>query len=438
MAMNAAGVSGSSLAISTGASLIAPRRAIGRPSSLSSSIAGSSSGSSARAERRGDDQPADDQDQEDEGRVKRDLEPLAALARRRLGLGRRRRRRRERVVDLLDIAPAALPDIPSLRSLGPRSDCLSAVKQSARNIQWLMNPAFRLRSGAMTRRRSPFLGSLSLALAGAALLLGGCRQRQADALAVAVIGDRSADARRRARADRERGAGGAARQPRAGAGAVRRARPDRARARRALERQRRRPVATSSAWPRANGPTGARSWRATSRGSSSGRSRAPRGSATREALGAVEEVVAMTDRVIEIRLAAPRPNLLQLLAQPEFALVREGVGSGPFRIRARQQAAATPADRVAAPERASCPGSMARPASARRSRSGRSPPRPRSPPSAAASSTWCSAAPCPTCRWPAAPSCRAGRSASIPRAACSASSRRAATARWPSPRCAAC
>ena len=32
----------------------------------------------------------------------------------------------------------------------------------------------------------------------------------------------------------------------------------------------------------------------------------------------------MTDRVIEIRLSAPRPNLLQLLAQPEFALIREG------------------------------------------------------------------------------------------------------------------
>ena len=41
----------------------------------------------------------------------------------------------------------------------------------------------------------------------------------------------------------------------------------------------------------------------------------------------------MTDRVIEIRLRAPRPNLLQLLAQPEFGLVRAGVGTGPFRRR---------------------------------------------------------------------------------------------------------
>ena len=40
--------------------------------------------------------------------------------------------------------------------------------------------------------------------------------------------------------------------------------------------------------------------------------------------------MAMTDRVIEIRLSAPRPNLLQLLAQPEFGLVRASVGTGPF------------------------------------------------------------------------------------------------------------
>jgi peptide/nickel transport system substrate-binding protein len=50
----------------------------------------------------------------------------------------------------------------------------------------------------------------------------------------------------------------------------------------------------------------------------------------KDTLGAVTEVVAMTDRVIEIRLSAPRPNLLQLLAQPEFGLVRASVGSGPF------------------------------------------------------------------------------------------------------------
>jgi peptide/nickel transport system substrate-binding protein len=56
----------------------------------------------------------------------------------------------------------------------------------------------------------------------------------------------------------------------------------------------------------------------------------------KDTLGAVDEIVAMTDRVLEVRLSAPRPNLLQLLAQPEFALVREGQGSGPFRIADRR------------------------------------------------------------------------------------------------------
>ena len=54
-----------------------------------------------------------------------------------------------------------------------------------------------------------------------------------------------------------------------------------------------------------------------------------------DSLGAVEDIVAMTDRVIEIRLAAPRPNLLQLLAQPELGIVRAGFGSGPFMIGRR-------------------------------------------------------------------------------------------------------
>jgi peptide/nickel transport system substrate-binding protein len=52
----------------------------------------------------------------------------------------------------------------------------------------------------------------------------------------------------------------------------------------------------------------------------------------KDSLGAIGDVVAMTDRVIEIRLSAPRPNLLQLLAQPELALVRDGRGTGPFHI----------------------------------------------------------------------------------------------------------
>jgi peptide/nickel transport system substrate-binding protein len=50
----------------------------------------------------------------------------------------------------------------------------------------------------------------------------------------------------------------------------------------------------------------------------------------KDALGAVEDVVAMTDRVIEIRLLAPRPALLSRLAQPEMAILRNGRGTGPF------------------------------------------------------------------------------------------------------------
>jgi peptide/nickel transport system substrate-binding protein len=52
-------------------------------------------------------------------------------------------------------------------------------------------------------------------------------------------------------------------------------------------------------------------------------------------LGAVDEIVAMTDDVLEISLKSPRPNFLQLLAQPEMAIVRAGEGSGPYRGEAR-------------------------------------------------------------------------------------------------------
>lgn len=50
----------------------------------------------------------------------------------------------------------------------------------------------------------------------------------------------------------------------------------------------------------------------------------------KDSLGAVDDIVAMTDRVVEIRLLAPRPNLLSLLAQPEFAILRGKDGTGPF------------------------------------------------------------------------------------------------------------
>ena len=51
----------------------------------------------------------------------------------------------------------------------------------------------------------------------------------------------------------------------------------------------------------------------------------------KDSAGAIGDIVAMTDRVIEIQLIAPRPNLLSILAQPEFSILRGGEGSGPFR-----------------------------------------------------------------------------------------------------------
>ena len=44
-------------------------------------------------------------------------------------------------------------------------------------------------------------------------------------------------------------------------------------------------------------------------------------------------VEAMTENVLEISLRAPRPNFLQLLAQPELAVIRNGTGTGPFAAR---------------------------------------------------------------------------------------------------------
>ena len=52
----------------------------------------------------------------------------------------------------------------------------------------------------------------------------------------------------------------------------------------------------------------------------------------RPVLGAIEEIVAVTPEVVEIRLRSPRPNLLQLLAQPDMALAFNGKGTGPLRI----------------------------------------------------------------------------------------------------------
>jgi peptide/nickel transport system substrate-binding protein len=51
-------------------------------------------------------------------------------------------------------------------------------------------------------------------------------------------------------------------------------------------------------------------------------------------LQVIDEIVAMTDTVIEVRLKRPRPDLLKLFAQPEMAVFepRDLGGSGPYRI----------------------------------------------------------------------------------------------------------
>ena len=48
-------------------------------------------------------------------------------------------------------------------------------------------------------------------------------------------------------------------------------------------------------------------------------------------LGAIDEIMAMTDEVLEIALKSPRPNFLQLLAQPEMGILFKGQGAGPYR-----------------------------------------------------------------------------------------------------------
>ena len=60
----------------------------------------------------------------------------------------------------------------------------------------------------------------------------------------------------------------------------------------------------------------------------------------KDTLGAVSAVLAMTDRVIEIQLSAPRPFLLQLLAQPELGFVRASQGTGPFQSASPEDVAA--------------------------------------------------------------------------------------------------
>jgi len=47
----------------------------------------------------------------------------------------------------------------------------------------------------------------------------------------------------------------------------------------------------------------------------------------------IDQVRAMAGRVVEIRLKGPMPDFLQLLAQPELGLVRNGRGTGPMKLK---------------------------------------------------------------------------------------------------------
>jgi oligopeptide transport system substrate-binding protein len=131
-------------------------------------------------------------------------------------------------------------------------------------------------------------------------------------------------------------------------------------------------------------------------------------------LGAIDEIVAMTDDVLEISLKSPRPNFLQLLAQPEMAIVRGGEGSGPYRAssggRTDRSGASRrePRRRRAPPRRRSCFAARARPRS----------PRPGSAPARPISS---SAERSATCRWRGRFGRRRRSFASIRWPACSAS-----------------
>ncbi|WHO40041.1 ABC transporter substrate-binding protein [Sphingobium sp. AP49] len=64
-------------------------------------------------------------------------------------------------------------------------------------------------------------------------------------------------------------------------------------------------------------------------------------------LDAVQAVVPMTGEVIEIRMAAPRPYVLQMLAQPQMAVLSRDGGTGPYRRRWHDGAMLlTPIDRA--------------------------------------------------------------------------------------------
>ena len=126
----------------------------------------------------------------------------------------------------------------------------------------------------------------------------------------------------------------------------------------------------------------------------------------------IDDVRAMTARVIEIRLTGPMPEFLQLLAQPELAIMHDGESIAPMRLEREGDLAIlrpTPPESIGLPEREpdelgktvrlrALPGVQANEAfSQGKAAAGRSSPS----------------------RWPIPARCRAGPSGWTPRWACS-------------------
>jgi ABC-type transport system substrate-binding protein len=86
-------------------------------------------------------------------------------------------------------------------------------------------------------------------------------------------------------------------------------------------------------------------------------------------LAKVKEIRAMTGRVIEVRLSAPMPDFLRLLAQPELGFVKSGSGAGPM-VMSRDESEALVRLSALPPERRGLPAredwqEVARPLSVR-------------------------------------------------------------------------
>lgn len=83
-----------------------------------------------------------------------------------------------------------------------------------------------------------------------------------------------------------------------------------------------------TSWPGGGGPITAAQVVARLKAAAAPNSR----NSLKSALGSIDEIDVMTNDVLEISLKAPRPNFLQLLAQPELAILRGAQGSGPYRL----------------------------------------------------------------------------------------------------------